>query len=384
MSLLRSVASGFRDLFRKEQVQQELDEELRTYLEMAVNEKMKSGMNREEALRAARIEMGSLEAVKEEARDASWESVVETLWQDLRYGARVLRKSPGFTLAAVLSLALGIGANTAVFSVVHAVLLRPLPYPEPDQLVLVAQQVTHGAVSIPEYEFWKEHSSVFASTAGHRGGGDRSIVSGTGHEWIKVMTVTVDFFRTLGFTPALGREFNSEETRAGGPQAIVLGDSLWRRAFGASPEVRGRSVTLGDAGYTVVGEVALSATLLVAAGLLIQSLYRLHQERLGFAPQGLITFETPLPSERHRSGADLWSFESTLLERLQALPGIRSVAAINILPLAGFSNLPTQLESHPQQSIGGMEVRLVTPAYFEAMGIPVLHGRWVRCRHAVT
>src|SRR5437867_3493228 len=140
---------------------------------------------------------------------------VETLGQDLRYGLRVLRKSPGFTLVAVVSLALGIGANTAVFSVVNAVLLRSLPYPEPDRLVRVARQVTQGAVTIPEYEYWKEHSTAFESVAGYRGGGDRELVSRAGHEWIKAMRVTADFFRTLGTAPVFGREFNSEETRSG-------------------------------------------------------------------------------------------------------------------------------------------------------------------------
>ena len=128
--------------------------------------------------------------------------------------------------------------------------------------------------------------------------------------------------------------------------------------------------------FLVAGEVALSATLLIAAGLLIQSLYRMHRERLGFTPQGLITFETPLARDRHRNAAGLWNFASTTLAHLQALPGIRSVAAINLLPLTGWSNLPTQRDGHPEQSIGGMEIRLVTPAYFEVMGIPVRRGRF--------
>jgi putative ABC transport system permease protein len=161
---------------------------------------------------------------------------VETLWQDLRYGWRVLRKSPGFAVVAVLSLSLGIGANSAIFSLVHAVLLRPLPYPHADQLVRVAQQTTQGAVSMTEYEFWKEHASGFASVAADRGSADRSLIVGARQEWIRAMTVTAGFFRTLGIAPAFGREFNSEETRRGGPRAIVLSDGLWRRVFGADPE----------------------------------------------------------------------------------------------------------------------------------------------------
>ena len=125
----------------------------------------------------------------------------------------------------------------------------------------------------------------------------------------------------------------------------------------------------------VVGEVALSTTLLIAAGLLIQSLYRTQQERLGFAPHGLVTFATPIDRDRIRTAADRVRFTRELHDRLETLPGVLGVAATNVLPLAGRSNLPAQREGHPEQSIGGMEIRLVTPNYFEMLGIPVRRGR---------
>jgi len=137
VSVLMRVLSGFRTLFRKSRAEQELDAELRAFLETAVEQKMHAGMRREQAIRAARLDAGSVEAVKDRVRDVGWESIAESCWKDLRYAIRLLLRSPGFTSVAVLSLALGIGANTAIFQLADAIRLRPLPVEHPEQLAEV-------------------------------------------------------------------------------------------------------------------------------------------------------------------------------------------------------------------------------------------------------
>jgi len=542
-------------------------------------------------------------------------TALESAFQDLRYALRGMRRSQGFTLVAVLSLALGIGANTAVFSLVHAVLLRPLPYPGTDRIVQINREVggaEQHAMSIPQWEFLKNNATAFSAVAGYRGGGEEPLVIGTERQWIRTALITTDFFRALGVQPVLGREFHADETRPNGPRAIVLTYKLWQRSFNSDPAIIGRIVTLENAAYTitgvlpkgfwfppkavafiplrptggitdtganttviarirpgisiaqadaempamfesyhraypqltlreetgvslqpfhdaivgdvslslwllfgaaalllaiacsnvaslllarlaarqkeiairtalgggsarlarqflienlalsltgaaagvfaaylvlasfvaivpfdlpasapihidgtvllyalavaigsgvlfglaplltsrrdlnkglssggrneaggnarqgvrnvlVTGQVALSVALLVASGLLIQTLYRLSHERLGFKPEGLITFSTPFSADLHHNGA--WSYERTLLEHLQAVPGVRAAAGINVLPLEGQNNYPGQRDGHPDQSVGGLEYRVVTPNYFDVMGIPIVRGR---------
>ena len=538
------------------------------------------------------------------------------LIQDLRYGLRMLAKNPGFTALAVLTLALGIGANTAIFSVVNAVLLRPLPYPQPEGIVRLLLQWkgggTNDALTVPEFEFYRDHNNVFQAVAGFRGSSDLNLKQGNSYEWLSALQVTDGFFRALGISPALGRGFSRDETRPGSANVVVLSDGLWRKAFNADPHIVGKQVQLNGESHTVagvmphgftfveqpvdvftslklgntlmdtgmnttvlarlkpgitlaraqagmtvvfeqfrkaglaqggqqgvrlegyqdwllgdfrpsllilfgavglllliacanvaglflaragarqreisirlalgagrgrllrqllteglvmalaggaagllgavwslkglvssipwdlpagteiklnarvlvftflvavgtsivfglasfwqttnldlnsslkeggfriggarsrlrsalvVGEVALSLMLLVGTGLLIESLYHLHEEKLGFDPGHVVTMETPFSPAKGWTTTQVWNFEQEVLGRLEALPGVSSAAVVTVPPLLGQWNLPTQHEGHPEDSIGGMEYRAISPEYFKTLRIPILSGR---------
>jgi len=234
MSLLRTLSDGLRALFRKEQVRQELDEELNGFLEMAAAEKMKEGMSRKDALRAVRLARGSLEVTKEVVQSARWESFVETLWQDLRFAVRILRKWPGFTTVAIASLALGIGASTSIFSVVDAVLLRPLPYPNPQQIVRVWEQAPDGhrmSLADPNFEDFRAQNHTLSGLALYNDGPE-SISGGSEAVRMNVAAVSSDFFTSLGVEPFRGRAFAADEQVFHGAPAMIVSYGYWQQFLG--------------------------------------------------------------------------------------------------------------------------------------------------------
>ncbi|HEY8462247.1 MAG TPA: ABC transporter permease, partial [Blastocatellia bacterium] len=206
---------------------------------------------------AALRSFGGVERVKEESRDARGVRLLEELWQDLRYGARMLLKQPGFTLIAVITLALGIGANTAIFSVVNAALLRPLPFKAPQQLVWIEEEessnsITNGRVPGAHFLKWSEQSRTLESIAGYSFG--EMTLTGAGEpERLRSGSATASFFPTLGAQFALGRNFLASEDRPGGERVAVISYELWRRRFNLDPGVIGRAIALNDQSYTVVG-----------------------------------------------------------------------------------------------------------------------------------
>ena len=256
MPALNRLASFWRNLFHRSRVERDLDEEVRAYLALLTEEKARAGMSAAAALRAARMETGGIEQVKEEVRDVRVGVILETVVQDLRYALRTLARSPGFTLVAALTLALGIGANTAIFSVLYGVLLRPLPYPEAGRLVGLSNaylgQRSGRAVTYREFRLLQEDTGALERSAVWTSVGLNLYAGGTA-ERVDGLRVSRDYFRVLGVGMALGRDFLAEEDQLGGPNAVILSHGLWLRRFGGDRNIVGRAVSLDGAPYTVVG-----------------------------------------------------------------------------------------------------------------------------------
>ncbi len=262
MPLLRNLASGLRGLFRKEQVEREMDEELRGYLDAAVNEKMRRGMSREEALRAARIEMGGPESVKEQVRAVSWESLVETLWQDLKFGLRLLRFNTGFAAAAIFSLALGIGANTAIFQLLDAVRLRTLPVKNPEQMAKITIDHRNGAsgsfttrypeLTYAQWERIRAQQQGFSSVLAW-GPNLFNISPGGEVHNVQGLWVSGEFFQTLGVEPLLGRLLNPADDRPNCNSAgAVLSHSFWKHEYAGENSVIGRTLTINRHSFEII------------------------------------------------------------------------------------------------------------------------------------
>ncbi|MFP5264162.1 MAG: ADOP family duplicated permease [Blastocatellia bacterium] len=246
-----------RSVFRRGQVEQELDEELRYHLEQQIEENLASGMTVTEARHAALRAMGGIEQQKERCRDMRRVSFVEDLARDLRYGLRVLAKSPVFTAVAMLTLALGIGANTAIFSVVNELLLRPLPFRDAERLVMLWENnpnidAGQNPTSRANFRAWREQSNSFESMAAFSD--QRLNLTGDGEpEEVSVQLATPELFHVLGVEPILGRGLTQEDGLAGAPRVAVLSYGIWQRRFGGDAGVVGRPITLNGAPFTVIG-----------------------------------------------------------------------------------------------------------------------------------
>ncbi len=254
MSLWRQISRGTRTLTNRSAADQDVNDEVAHYLDQATAELIARGLSPDEARRRARLDLGNATAVREQVRSSGWENVVETLAADLRYAWRRLLSSPGFTAVCALTLALGIGASTAIFSTVNPILFEPLPYPHANRIMMIWDifQGERSDVTFHTYREVKKRSHSFDALAAYEG-------------WQPTMTgvaepvrfdgqsVSSEYFRALGVAPALGRDFMESDDAFHGPNVAILSDSLWRRRFAANPQIVGRAVTLDGDSYTIIG-----------------------------------------------------------------------------------------------------------------------------------
>ena len=253
-SWIKFFTTRVRGLFGKDQLELEMDEEMRFHIRMRAEENRRNGMTPEAAEREALKRFGNLGRIKEECRDIRGGGLMERLAQDLRYGLRMMLRQPGFTLVAALTLALGIGANAAIFSVVYGVMLRPLPYPEADRVAYLwgTFRGGRGGITAPDFLDWREQSQMFeslvaTSSTSHTltGNGDPERLDGA--------RVSAGYFDTLGIRPILGRPLQTADDTFGAPRVALLSDGLWQRRFGADPEIVGKAIVLDGQPYQVVG-----------------------------------------------------------------------------------------------------------------------------------
>ena len=257
--MLAYAHSLLRNLFRKSRLDRDLDDEIRSHLELMTDQNLHQGMSPRAAARAARVELGGVEQVKEQVRAVRAGAWLETLLQDLSFGARQLRKNPGFAAVAILTLALGIGATLAIFTVVDTVLLRPLPYPHPERIIIIGSAFKDGifngaVIDGPHYQFLQQYSKSFDSLEAHDVVTAGVNVSGaTEPEHLASAAVSAGFFRVLGIAPMLGRAFTEEEDRPGGPCVVLLTHGLWQRRYAGDRAVVSRTITLNNESCLVSG-----------------------------------------------------------------------------------------------------------------------------------
>jgi putative ABC transport system permease protein len=248
---------GWMRYFRRARWDEEREREIQAYLEIETDENIARGMTPEEARYAARRKLGNPTLIREEIYRMNSLTFIESLWQDVRCGSRMLRKNAGFAMVAVLTLALGIGANTAIFSVIHAVLLSPLPYDHPDRITLVRESnpskgFEQFSVSPPNYMDWKNAAGAFEQMAS-MSRGQFSYTGGAEPERLVGARVAASFFSVLGAQPELGRTFLPEDDVVGKAGVVVLSHGLWTQHFGSDPQVIGKSLTLDGESYRVIG-----------------------------------------------------------------------------------------------------------------------------------
>ena len=254
MSLWRQLTHGLRSLMNRTKADQDLSDEVRQYFEEATAAGMARGLSAADARRAARLELGNLSAVQEQVRSYGWENTPRAFGADLRYAARQLRGNSGFTIVSVLTLALGVGASTAIFSVVNPILFEPLPYPHSSRIITIwnTYQGARTETAFGTYRELVERSRLLDAITVFEPW-QPALTGGARPERLNGQSVSASYFRVIGVTPVLGRNFQPSEDTFRGPKVVILSDRLWRRRFNSDQTIVGHEVKLDGDSYTVVG-----------------------------------------------------------------------------------------------------------------------------------
>jgi len=255
MSLWRQLARGLRALGNRAATDHEVADEVDDYVEHARAAYIARGFSPHDAMRAARLDIGNVTAAREQVRSYGWENAIETLFGDLRFAARRLRTNPGFSIVAVITLALGIGATTAIFSAVNPILFAPLPYPHADRIAAISDfgaDDTPIDVTFGTYRELAARSRSFDAMSVFKPW-QPTLTGGSEPDRLNGQRVSADFFRTLGVAPLVGRDFQAADDRPQGPNVVILSDALWQKRFGGDRTIVGKSITLDDDSYVVAG-----------------------------------------------------------------------------------------------------------------------------------
>ena len=413
MILIHRLKSLARWVFRRGEVERELHGELESFIELAAKDKIRDGVAPDEARRLARLELRGVEQTKERVRGYRWGAQLDVLLQDLRYGWRSLTRQPGFTAIVVVTLAVGIGANTAIYSVVDATLLRPLPFREPDRLMAVfLMESSNGAPSriawsYPKYETFRQNQQVFENSALY--GTRLTNLTGDGEpERLQIEEVSAGYFPVLGVEAQLGRTFlPSEDAIPEQNFVTVLSDSLWRRRFGADPSVIGRTMDLDSKPYTVVGVLPAGFQGLGSPADLWVPVHRLDAETLGqrwqhnwtlvarLKPdvrvekaQSAMTALGRIIDEAHPDGRAGWGATTETLERIRIDPTIRTsvlvlfgavsfvllIACVNVANLLLARGTSRKREIAIRCAIGAGRFRVIRQLLTESLMLGLLGG----------
>src|SRR5438046_3495585 len=253
MRKLRELVLRFGGLFNKRRQDRELDDEIESHLQLHIEDNVRLGMTPDEARRQAMIKLGGIESTKEAYRDQRGLPMLDTFFQDIRFGARQLRKNPGFAAVAVLTLVLGIGANTAIFSVVDAVLLRPLAYPDSGQLVWLCERGpdwSGGSISCPNFIDWMNQQSVFEKFGVYTG--NNFTLTGAGEPVrLEGALMSADVFAALRTQPEIGRVFRENEDKPGAASVLVISHALWRDRLGSDAGIVNKTISLNGKPYSI-------------------------------------------------------------------------------------------------------------------------------------